>query len=61
MTTTETTPEPEAPRVPERCWCPKLQAFVPRTWVAVHLETVHGVNRKMVMQAYGGNGNRRGL
>jgi hypothetical protein len=58
MTSTEPTPEP---RVLDRCWCPKLQAFVPRTWVAEHLETVHGVNRKMVIQAYGGNGNRRGL
>jgi hypothetical protein len=60
MTTADTATEngtTEA-RAKERVWCPKLQTFIPRIWVAEHLAGVHGVNPTWVIQAYGGHKNR---
>ncbi len=52
MTTTEN--GVKEPRAKERVWCPKLQAFIPRIWVASHLAEVHGVDPRHVVQGYGG-------
>lgn len=51
-------PNADEPRAKPWVWCHQLRQYIARRQVADHLERVHGVNPRMVIQAYGGRGGR---